>query len=506
MKSLSLATIILALAACNAQAQPPNIVLVIADDLNVRDIPLAMPKVSELAEQAAVFEGAFAAYPLCGPSRISLLTGKLPRTHGFYTNDPTGFDASDTIATRLHGAGYATTVVGKLLNKHWKATNLAAGWDTYLPFQRHDDFGTEQSDMLAHQALAAMSACASVAPALAAKDTQGGTLRDSKATPDRSGGHRASESAHLARGLWGQDGTRPASAVDPVGNGLEVRRVDAESVPAEVIEVAVGGYRAAHLLVHPAMGLDYAPAVPGGSIWDLALRVPSLPRALPHPASGGSVDEVIDAALSRPVPLNESPRLPGDEPAPVRRGKLRSAAASTLAQPVAHPNSIGTSSTTLNCAPFFLYVGAVAPHGPLGGPDRCQSRPLPEKPETVTEKRWAQRMSALCGLDDMVASIVEARGPDTYVIFTGDNGWIYAENHRNGKQELVLDAAQVPLIVWGPGVVPARRREMVSLIDVSATVLRLGNVSRAGVEGRSILPLLQDSDERWGGTLILEGR
>lgn len=316
MKSLSLATFILALAACNAQAQPPNIVLVIADDLAVRDLSLAMPKVSELAEQAAVFEGAFAAYPLCGPSRISLLTGKLPRTHGFYTNDPTGFDGSDTIATGLHGAGYATTVVGKLLNKHWKATNLESGWDTFLPFKAHDDFGTAQSDMLADQARACM-----------------------------------------------------------------------------------------------------------------------------------------------------------DGP-----------------------------------SPHFCYIGAVAPHGPLGGPDRCQSRPVPEKPEAVTEKRWAQRMSALCGLDDMVASIVEARGPDTYVIFTGDNGWIYAENHRNGKQELVLDAAQVPLIVWGPGVVPARRREMVSLIDVSATVLRLGNVSRAGMEGRSILPLLQDSQERWGGTLILEGR
>lgn len=316
MKSLSLATVILALAACNAQAQPPSIVLVIADDLAVRDLPLAMPKVTALAEQGVQFQGAFTPYPLCGPSRISLLTGTLPRTHGFYTNDPTGFDGSDTIATRLHGAGYATTVVGKLLNKHWKATNLEAGWDTYLPFQRHDDYGTAQSDVLAQQALERMA---------------------------------------------------------------------------------------------------------------------------------------------------------------------------------------GPS-------PFFVYVGAVAPHGPLPGSDRCQAKPLPKKPEAVTDKRWAQRMSALCGLDDLVASIVEARGPDTYVIFTGDNGWIYAENHRNGKQELVLDAAQVPLIVWGPGVVPARRREMVSLIDVSATVLRLGNVSRAGMEGRSILPLLQDSQERWGGTLILEGR
>lgn len=314
----AVASAMLVLSACAASAEPPpSIVLVLADDLHVGDIARAMPRVTELAEQGVQFDAAFSPLPLCGPARISLLTGKLPRNHGFRTNDPTGFDASDTIATRLQTAGYHATVLGKLLNKHWKATNLDAGWDTYLPFYDHRDHGTEQSDILTSQALAAM-------------------------------------------------------------------------------------------------------AGPG---------------------------------------------------------------------------------------PSFVYVGAVAPHGPLGGPGRCQSRPIPERPPSVTEKRWTQRMTALCGLDDLVAMIVEARGPNTYVMFTADNGWIYAENGRNGKHELVLDAVQVPLIVWGPDVVPARRREIVSLVDVSATVLRLAGVGRSGIEGRSFLSLLRgDSSERWVGTLVLEGQ
>lgn len=309
---------LVALTACTSSAEPrPNVVLVVADDLAVRDLPLAMPRVTELAAEGVQFDAAFTPLPLCGPSRISLLSGKLPRTHGFRSNDPTGFDARDTIATRLHAAGYATTIAGKLLNKHWKATHPEAGWDTYLPFDRHDDFGPAQSDVLKGQALECMS----------------------------------------------------------------------------------------------------------------------------------------------------------------------------------------------GPAPHFCYVGAVAPHGPLPGPERCQTQPIRERPPTVTEKRWAQRMSALCGLDDLVASIVEARGADTYVIFTSDNGWMYGEGGRTGKSELVLDAAQIPLIIWGPDVVPAHRRELVSLVDVSATTLRLANVGRSGVEGQSLLPLLlNDTESRWTGTLILEGQ
>lgn len=310
----------LLLVACSdrsSSAAPSSIVLIIADDLAVRDLPLAMPRVTELAAQGVQFDAAFTPLPLCGPSRISLLTGKLPRTHGFRSNDPTGFDASDTIATRLHASGYATTIAGKLLNQHWKATHPEAGWDTYLPFRRHDDYGPEQSDVLKGQALSAMA----------------------------------------------------------------------------------------------------------------------------------------------------------------------------------------------GPAPFFVYVGAVAPHGPLPGPERCQAQPIRERPPTVTEKRWSQRMSALCGLDDLVASIVEARGPDTYVVLTSDNGWMYGEGGRTGKSELVLDAAQIPLIVWGPDVVPAHRREMVSLVDISATVLRLANVGRDGVEGQSFLPLLRDQDAaRWVGRLEIEGQ
>ena len=157
--------------------------------------------------------------------------------------------------------------------------------------------------------------------------------------------------------------------------------------------------------------------------------------------------------------------------------------------------------------PFFVYLAPTAAHGPLSGPPRCDAREIPPPPPGATEKRWRQRVSALCGLDDLVADIVASRGPDTWVLWTADHGFMLGEGGRTGKSELVLDAAQVPLIVWGPDVVPARRREIVSLVDVSATVLRLANVGRSGLEGQSFLPLLRgDSSQRWTGTLEIIGQ
>lgn len=291
----------------------PDVVLIVADDLRHDDIA-HMPRVMELAEQGVVFDGAFTPFPLCVPARVSLLTGTLPRTHGFRTNDPTGFDGTNTIATRLRAGGYRTGVFGKLLN------NLALagpqpGWSVYLPFVNHKDYGRAQSDVLTAQALEFM---------------------------------------------------------------------------------------------------------------------------------GG----------------------PG---------------------------------------PSFTYLAPVAPHGPLYGPERCDSRSIPPAPEGSTVKRWKQRLSGICGLDDLVAAVVAARGPDTYVIFTADNGWMW-ENGRTGKQELIIDAAQVPLIVWGPGLRPHHRRELVSLVDVSATILRIADVDSGGMDGRSLLPLLTESSDRWGGRLEIEGQ
>lgn len=152
MKTLSLATFILALAACNAQAQPPNIVLVNLDDARADDLRF-LPSVQELAARGTTFQRAFAAYSLCTPSRASLLTGNTPAVHGIRDNRGQNLDPSSTVAVWLQNAGYRSGLVGKYLNKPPRSGwPKPPGWDFWSPLLQHKDHGRDQSLVLLDQA------------------------------------------------------------------------------------------------------------------------------------------------------------------------------------------------------------------------------------------------------------------------------------------------------------------------------------------------------------------
>jgi arylsulfatase A-like enzyme len=127
-----------------AHAQPesdrPNIVFVLSDDEDL-GIHAYMPQVKALIEdQGVVFENFFATYPLCCPSRASILRGQyphntlvlgnLPPEGGFLTFRHLGLEAS-TIATWLQGAGYRTGLYGKYLNGYVETDAPPPGWDEW---------------------------------------------------------------------------------------------------------------------------------------------------------------------------------------------------------------------------------------------------------------------------------------------------------------------------------------------------------------------------------------
>ena len=104
-------------------ARPPNIVLILADDLGASSLPAygaatpSTPHLDALARSGIRFESACAT-PLCSPSRAQLLTGR----YGFRTGwtnligrgTPRFFEPKErTFAHLLEGAGYATAVAGK---------------------------------------------------------------------------------------------------------------------------------------------------------------------------------------------------------------------------------------------------------------------------------------------------------------------------------------------------------------------------------------------------------
>ncbi|MEM9368969.1 MAG: sulfatase-like hydrolase/transferase [Planctomycetota bacterium] len=111
-------------------ATPPNIVLILADDLGYgdvgfngcRDIPT--PFLDQLAGAGVVFSNGYASHPYCSPSRAGLMTGRYQQRFGHECNPMPELHASDlpvtglpldevTLAGRLQDAGYVTGAIGK---------------------------------------------------------------------------------------------------------------------------------------------------------------------------------------------------------------------------------------------------------------------------------------------------------------------------------------------------------------------------------------------------------
>jgi len=81
-----------ALASCGKKDQaPPNILLIVADDLGWRDLGFMgssyyeTPCLDRLAGEGMVFQRAYSAAANCAPSRACLMTGMYTTAHGIYT-------------------------------------------------------------------------------------------------------------------------------------------------------------------------------------------------------------------------------------------------------------------------------------------------------------------------------------------------------------------------------------------------------------------------------------
>ena len=114
-------------AAVAAASRPPNIVIILADDLGYGDLGcygspnIRTPHLDAMAREGLRFTDFYAAAPVCSPSRAALLTGRYPIRSGMYgerdvlfPNSPGGLPREEiTIARALKGRGYATAHVGK---------------------------------------------------------------------------------------------------------------------------------------------------------------------------------------------------------------------------------------------------------------------------------------------------------------------------------------------------------------------------------------------------------
>ncbi len=122
-----------------ATDEPPNIVLLMADDMTYEELE-AMPIVRrQLADRGVAFTQAYSPDPSCCPARATVLTGQYAQNHGVYTNRvPAGGwgqyrdDESESLPVWLQDAGYTTSWIGKYMNGYPGAEDPATvpvGWD-----------------------------------------------------------------------------------------------------------------------------------------------------------------------------------------------------------------------------------------------------------------------------------------------------------------------------------------------------------------------------------------
>lgn len=137
--------------------EPPNIVLLFADDAGYADFGfhgskiIKTPHLDKLASEGIRFTQAYVSDPTCGPSRAGLITGKYQQRFGFEENNVPGYmsavSAADgtemglplsekTIGDYLKSKGYKTSFYGKWhLGGADRFHPLRRGFDTFYGFR-----------------------------------------------------------------------------------------------------------------------------------------------------------------------------------------------------------------------------------------------------------------------------------------------------------------------------------------------------------------------------------
>src|SRR5262245_8668017 len=138
-------------AAARAQTAPPDIVVIMADDLDVKGFETALadgcttdgrpclPNIKRyLVSAGTTFTESFASMPLCCPSRSTYLTGQYPHNHTVLRNTgPAGGFAqfyeqnSGSSLPLWMSARYRTAHIGKYLNGYVSGQVKPEGWEEW---------------------------------------------------------------------------------------------------------------------------------------------------------------------------------------------------------------------------------------------------------------------------------------------------------------------------------------------------------------------------------------
>ncbi len=394
-----------------ARSGRPNVLFIISDDLNTAlgcyGDPLARtPNIDRLARRGLRFERAYCQYPLCNPSRASLLSGLRAESTGVTGNGHRPRAMMKTavfLPQHFRNQGYFTARVGKL-------------------FHHPSIFGGKPGEDLDD-------------PACWDVSERGTTPGD----PDGYGGAYAStreeDDPEREREILRQRCIQPRSR--PVADyWLEWSILN---TPEAETSEAIVARRAAELM---------RKAKAAGKPFFIA--------------AGFRKPHLLWTAPRRYFDMHSAGRVP------------------PLSEPPAHLQGIPQVALTY----------------------KPTDRPLSD-----TERREAVAAYYACVsfMDAQVGVLLDhldrlKAWEDTVVVFTSDHGWHLGEHGGMwGKVSLFEASARVPMIVAAPGKVRGKSSpRLAELVDLYPTLSDLcGLRPAAGLEGESLVPLLEDPRRRW---------
>ncbi|MEM7100090.1 MAG: sulfatase-like hydrolase/transferase [Pseudomonadota bacterium] len=144
----------------------PNVLFIITDQQRadhtgfMGNKVIQTPNMDQIAATGTVFENAWVTNPVCMPNRSTIMTGRMPTSHGVIFNDRSLDWNANTFVRQFRKAGYRTGLIGKSHLQHGTSRNsivpfrgegavkshLPKGWDEIEHYERYLEGDTEDPE------------------------------------------------------------------------------------------------------------------------------------------------------------------------------------------------------------------------------------------------------------------------------------------------------------------------------------------------------------------------
>ena len=379
----------------------PNVLFIAVDDLNhwvghLDGHPgTRTPNIDRLASNGVSFSRAYAAAPLCNPSRVSLLTGVMPAHSGVYGNfEELREQLPDavTLPQYFRRHGYSVKAAGKIFHRGPGDEDV---WDEYFSGW---------------------------------KSTKKETVPDKETTPQKKTKFSNIE------GKWAPWGPLDSD--------------DSEMIDAQNADRIIAELKGEH---DKPFFLAYGTQQPHLS-WEVPRKYFEM-----HPRESVVLPKVIDNDLDDIPPF----------------GRRLAAEVLDISNDIDHAAPGGDHANVLK---YNQWEAAVQGY-----------------------------LASISFADAQVGRVLDAlaespHADNTIMVLWGDHGYHLGQKEHWRKHTLWEDGLRTTLVISAPGTAGrnVRSDRVVSLLDVYPTLIELAGLgSREGMDGQSIVPLLEQPDLPW---------